>query len=232
MELMRRGQKSNAIADLQRRLDSLGFTIALGELGGDFEETTESAVKSLQQRSGLVVDGIVGPDTWKVVVESSWALGDRLLHLSSPHLRGDDVRQLQDSLNALGFNAGKHDGIFGPRTASALRSFQKDLAIDEDGIAGHETLLALQRLQLVTKRGLGARISEREARRAAPPGVEGKRVAVDAGHGGDDPGETSPTGQTEAELAFHLAALITRTLDSRGAQTLLTRGPHDGPTES
>jgi len=232
MQLIRSGQRSPAVADLQLRLDSLGFRIAESELGGAFGPSTESAVKELQQRRGLDVDGIVGEATWRELVESSWELGDRPLRLSSPLLRGDDVRELQMQLNALGFNAGKHDGIFGKRTDHALRDFQRNLAIEEDGISGHETLRALQRLRLVIKPGLGPRITEREARRAAPPGLPGKRIALDPGHGGNDVGEAGTSGVTEAELAFGLAAKTALLLDARGAVTMLTRGPHDNPSES
>ena len=39
--------------------------------------------------------------------------------------RGPKVEYLQSILNKLGFNAGNVDGIFGSRTAAALRRFQK-----------------------------------------------------------------------------------------------------------
>lgn len=232
MDLIRRGQRSPAVADLQARLDRLGYAVSPDELGGSFGASTEAAVKAVQQSRGLHVDGIVGEDTWRELVDSSWALGDRPLQLADPYLRGDDVRDLQSSLNALGFNAGKHDGIFGPRTDSALREFQRNLAIDEDGICGLETLGALQRLRLVMKQDLGPRIIEREQRRAHPPGLAGKRIAIDPGHGGQDPGEAAVSGETEADLAFRLAARTSVLLEAEGASAMLTRGPNDGPTES
>ncbi|MBW3591379.1 MAG: peptidoglycan-binding protein, partial [Actinobacteria bacterium] len=166
MELIRRGHRHRAVADFQARLEHLGFVIEPSELGGTFGPSTETTIKEFQQRWGLDVDGIVGEATWRALVESSWTLGDRPLRLSEPFLRGDDVRELQASLNALGFTAGKHDGIFGFGTASALRDFQRNLSIDEDGIAGLETIRALARLRMVIKPGLGPRITEREARRA------------------------------------------------------------------
>jgi N-acetylmuramoyl-L-alanine amidase len=220
------------VADLQTRLEKLGFVVDPQELGGTFGPSTEMAIKEFQQRSGLDVDGIVGENTWKALVESSWTLGDRPLRLSQPFLRGDDVRELQARLNALGFTAGKHDGIFGLGTAAALRDFQRNLAVNEDGIVGHETLRALERLRMVIKPGLGPRITEREARRADPPGLAGKRIVLDPGHGGDDLGGTGPAGETEADWVFRLAAKLALLLDAQHAQTMLTRGPHDGPEES
>ncbi|MEX2588093.1 MAG: N-acetylmuramoyl-L-alanine amidase [Actinomycetota bacterium] len=232
MDLIKRGHRHRAVADMQARLEGLGFIIEPSELGGTFGPSTETTVKEFQQRWGLDVDGIVGDATWRALVESSWTLGDRPLRLSDPFLRGDDVRELQASLNALGFTAGKHDGIFGLGTASALRDFQRNLAIDEDGIAGLETIRALGRLRMVIKQGLGPRITEREARRAHPPGIEGKRIVVDPGHGGQETGGTGPAGETESEYVFRLAANTAKLLDALGAQTILTRGPNDGPTES
>jgi N-acetylmuramoyl-L-alanine amidase len=220
------------VADLQTRLEKLGFVIDSLELGGTFGPSTEMAIKEFQQRSGLDVDGIVGVDTWKALVESSWTLGDRPLRLSQPFLRGDDVRELQARLNALGFTAGKHDGIFGLGTAAALRDFQRNLAVNEDGIVGHETLRALERLRMVIKPGLGPRITEREARRADPPGLTGKRIVLDPGHGGDDAGEIGPGGETESDWVFRLCAKLALLLDAEHAHTMLTRGPHDGPEES
>lgn len=232
MDLIKRGHRHRAVADLQARLESLGFVIEPSELGGTFGRSTEMAIKEFQQRWGLDVDGIVGEATWRALVESSWKLGDRPLRLSEPFLRGDDVRELQAGLNALGFTAGKHDGIFGLGTATALREFQRNLAIDEDGIAGLETIRALNRLRMVIKPGLGPRITEREARRASPPGIEGKRVMIDAGHGGQDTGGIGSGGETEADYTFRLGASTAKQLDALGAQTMLTRGPNDGPTDS
>lgn len=67
---------------------------------------------------------------------------------SRPVLRvgasGDSVKELQTTLNALGFKCGKVDGKFGPRTLSAVRLFQKNnppLAID--GVVGPATWAVL-----------------------------------------------------------------------------------------
>jgi N-acetylmuramoyl-L-alanine amidase len=232
MRLIRRGERSNAVQDLQARLERLGMDIAAQELGGDFGPTTEMAVRAFQQSRGLDVDGIVGDNTWRVLVESSWSLGDRMLRLQEPNLRGDDVRDLQTRLNALGFAAGKHDGIYGRGTAAALKDFQRNLGISDDGLVGLETLKAFRRLRLVTRAGLGPRTREREARRASPPGMTGKRLALDPGHGGDDWGSLGPSGEAEADLVFSLVAQLAELLEEAGAEVILTRGPQDGATDS
>ncbi|MEO7803273.1 MAG: N-acetylmuramoyl-L-alanine amidase [Actinomycetota bacterium] len=232
MEMMKREDRSVAVADLQARLHLLGFEIDQSETVGTFGPTTESAVRGFQQDAGLVVDGVVGEATWRRLVEGSWDLGDRLLSIAQPHIRGSDVLKLQTALNALGFTAGKQDGIFGIKTANAVSEFQRNLAISEDRIVGPETVQALHRLRLVTHKGLGARIREREARRAVAVGLAGKRVVIDAGHGGNDLGGIGPSGDTEAKLAFALAARTAALLESHSVETTLTRGPNNNPSDS
>lgn len=56
---------------------------------------------------------------------------------------GDDVRTVQQLLTERGFDAGGIDGIFGPKTAQAVRSFQGNVGITIDGIVGGQTWGAL-----------------------------------------------------------------------------------------
>src|SRR5574342_236992 len=53
--------------------------------------------------------------------------------------RGSDEKQLQVALNAAGFNCGKADGIFGPKSTVALRKFQAKYKLVADGIYGPKT---------------------------------------------------------------------------------------------
>jgi peptidoglycan hydrolase-like protein with peptidoglycan-binding domain len=57
--------------------------------------------------------------------------------------RGEDVRSLQNQLRSAGFNPGRSDGIFGPRTERALRNYQSAMGLKNDGIAGRRTFAAL-----------------------------------------------------------------------------------------
>lgn len=58
---------------------------------------------------------------------------------------GTSVRQLQQQLKAAGFNTGGVDGKFGPRTDAAVRAYQRAKGLQVDGLAGTETMRALQR---------------------------------------------------------------------------------------
>jgi len=91
-------------------------------------------------------------------------LGDRLLHLSAPHLRGDDVASLQTSLNQLGFDCGRPDGILGQQTSRALADFQHNSGLTADAICGPRTVKMLELVGRQTGSGPGvAWIRESEA---------------------------------------------------------------------
>jgi len=58
-------------------------------------------------------------------------------------LSGDDVSRLQQRLFDLGYLEFSPDGNFDPGTTSALKAFQKDHGLSADGMAGPNTLKAL-----------------------------------------------------------------------------------------
>lgn len=57
--------------------------------------------------------------------------------------RGDEVREIQTRLAALGYYGGTIDGIYGTGTKKAVQKFQQDRGLTVDGIAGKQTLNAL-----------------------------------------------------------------------------------------
>lgn len=57
--------------------------------------------------------------------------------------RGADVKYLQQRLTILGYQPGATDGIFGVKTLSAVKKFQKDRGLVIDGIVGMKTWAAL-----------------------------------------------------------------------------------------
>ncbi len=103
-------------------------------------------MRAFQEGRGLLGSGVCDLATWTVLLESGWRLGARHLYLRSPHLRGDDVADLQVVLGSLGFDAGRVDGIFGPDTVRALAEFQRNVGVPPSGVFGHETCTAVLRL--------------------------------------------------------------------------------------
>lgn len=65
------------------------------------------------------------------------------LNMLSSGNRGNQIRTAQRLLNALGYNSGSVDGIFGAKTKAAVVKFQKAKGLDADGIVGSKTWNAL-----------------------------------------------------------------------------------------
>ena len=58
-------------------------------------------------------------------------------------MKGDDVREMQEALKALGYLEGAADGDFGAGTHAALVAFQAVNGLAADGVAGQRTFAAL-----------------------------------------------------------------------------------------
>lgn len=231
--IIREGSRGRAVRDVQLRLLALGYDLEDAERSAVYGPATTSAVRAFQQQRGLLVDGIVGPETWRELVEASWRLGDRVLYLRSPQIRGDDVRELQARLSALGFDTGRIDGIFGPRTAASVRDFQTNYGIPPDGIVAKSTVRALAGLPHLAHASVppAARVREREALRRIG-GMAGLRIALDPGHGGGDSGSTGPSGATEAACAYAIVRELEAALAAAGAAVYLTRDEQSARTDT
>lgn len=140
---------------------------------------TEQVVAEFQQLRGLPVTGTCDHLTWTTLVESSWVLGARLLYLTSPHMRGDDVQAMQTVLAKLGFDCGRADGIFGPNTLRALTEFQQNYGITADGICGVNTIRALERTSSQSGEGPGiVTVREYETLLTAQHNTERPRIVI------------------------------------------------------
>lgn len=119
---------------------------------------TEAALRGFQDARGLRADGVCDETTWSALVEANWKLGDRMLYLTSPNLRGDDVAELQGGLNHIGFSCGRVDGIFGPLTQKAVLDFQRNSGLLADGVCGASTAKALAVVQTYSGTGPGVQV--------------------------------------------------------------------------
>jgi N-acetylmuramoyl-L-alanine amidase len=99
--------------------------------------------------------------------------------LVAPNMRGDDVGELQATLGRIGFDCGRVDGIFGPRTATALEDFQRNSGLLVDGVCGPITVRALQILARQTGSGPGvSTLRELEALTSTARSLTDLRVVV------------------------------------------------------
>lgn len=74
---------------------------------------------------------------------------------------GSAVKELQEKLISLGYSCGVYgaDGSYGTSTANAVRKFQKDNGLDVDGIAGPNTLSAIEKLYSANISGSNVRVT-------------------------------------------------------------------------
>ncbi len=135
------GRGSARVAALQTGLARKG--LYRGTVDGVLGPDTRSAVRRLQRRAHIQVDGIAGPRTLRALGRyGRHPIGSRVLHRGQ---FGLDVAALQFRLAWHGFPSWMFDGLFGERTKEALLSFQAWADLKADGRAGPSTLAALRR---------------------------------------------------------------------------------------
>jgi N-acetylmuramoyl-L-alanine amidase len=150
----------------------------VGADAGSFCDATASAVSAFQADRGLHQSGICDEPTWLAICEAGFTLGDRLLQLTAPMLRGDDVAELQRSLNHVGFDCGRPDGIFGPATGRALVDFQRNSGLIQDGVCGPITVSTLRLIARQSGSGPGV-ASIREAENVwTQSSISGLRIVI------------------------------------------------------
>ncbi len=69
--------------------------------------------------------------------------GDSIEVLSRYGSSGEEVKQIQQKLKNWGYYNGSVDGVYGSKTLSAVKKFQKSNGLTVDGIAGEKTLSAM-----------------------------------------------------------------------------------------
>ncbi|MGE5598752.1 MAG: L,D-transpeptidase family protein [Bacteroidota bacterium] len=74
---------------------------------------------------------------------------ERQLSLTVPRQRGQDVLGLQLYLRRLGLDPGPADGVYGPRTAAAIKEFQRRCKLPPDGVVREATWAAIGARRLV-----------------------------------------------------------------------------------
>lgn len=109
------------------------FTKAYIPDGNDFRSRTQTILD--QMGGGIILPPPVTVPSTPVVV---------ILRRGS---KGNAVRHIQERLNAHSVNDGrlkvKVDGDFGPGTETAVKAFQQDVNLSQDGVVGPVTLQAL-----------------------------------------------------------------------------------------
>ncbi|HSK68612.1 MAG TPA: peptidoglycan-binding protein, partial [Candidatus Limnocylindria bacterium] len=149
--VLRVGTFGDAVRAMQSRLITLKYLS--GRADGIFGTQTAEAVAAFQKANSLASDGIAGPRTLGVLYSASAKPYAPAATATPPPnttpaalklgASGPAVLAMQQRLIALKYLTGTADGVFGPRTYTALTAFQRNNRLDPDGIAGTLTLARL-----------------------------------------------------------------------------------------
>ena len=71
--VVRKGHRGPVVEFLQTQLDKDGYRLSRGRkpgagIDGDFGKMTDKAVRQFQKDEDLKIDGVVGPQTWDVLL--------------------------------------------------------------------------------------------------------------------------------------------------------------------
>lgn len=134
---LEKGDKGYRVAAVRCLLAQIHRTACTpGASGADvFDDALVAAVREYQADRELVGTGTVNDETW-VTLRTDHGIARQ------GDTRAQLVKGLQYSLNRLGA-ALAVDGVFGPRTATAVKNFQTRKEIDADGEVGPITFRAL-----------------------------------------------------------------------------------------
>ena len=125
------GSTGEEVTRLQQQLADLGYYD--GEISGSYGDLTKAAVKAFQADFSLLQTGEADADTQDALFSAKY----RPLRLGSV---GEDVRQLQIRLTALGYYEGKASGAYLPATQEAVARFQQHAGESVTGEADVDTL--------------------------------------------------------------------------------------------
>ncbi|MBQ8393167.1 MAG: peptidoglycan-binding protein [Clostridia bacterium] len=167
------GAIGNDVQQVQIRLNRISKNYPsipkIYPVDGVYDSATENAVREFQRVFNLTPDGIVGKATWFSIqrvynavkrlndLESEGINLDEISNLFLTNLTegdtGSEVFELQYLLSFVGnFNEEipiiAPDGIYGPNTTSAVRSFQRSYGLDPTGSVTYPTWDALYRAYL------------------------------------------------------------------------------------
>ena len=126
--------------DVQRAQTIFVMIKALGydQIDGVFGSVTRDAVMAFQQGEGLTADGVIGDATWARMP------ADPDTPVLSRGATGAAVNGLQKGLLKFGgagsaTDPGPADGSFGARTEAAVKAYQQQHALQNDGVVGPRT---------------------------------------------------------------------------------------------
>ena len=166
---LRLGDSGNDVQQIQIRLNRISTNYPsipkINPTDGNFGVDTEEAVRAFQRLFRLTEDGVVGNATWYRITYLFNAV-KRLSELDSEGIRIDELPRAFEQLLSLGDTgdnvrvmqyylaviAAYYDtipeiavnGTFDEATEAAVRAFQRQFGLTEDGLVGRQTWQAME----------------------------------------------------------------------------------------
>ncbi|MFS1519063.1 peptidoglycan-binding protein [Bacillus sp. SCS-151] len=186
-EQLRYGHTGQAVKTLQLKLKNLAMYHS--HIDGVYGKKTKEAVQLFQSKTQLATDGITDQKTLTTLAKFDTLHKQKVLSYGST---GEEVVKLQHQLQNLGYYEGHVDGIFGPLTLAAVKTYQQRNKLTIDGIAGRQTLQHLE----TNKNKVGKTIYIKPAKQTTVNSVDTSLITIAQKYIGSPYvwGGTSPSG--------------------------------------
>ncbi len=152
---VKKGDQGEDAEKVQKRLSDLGYY--QGVIDGNFGTSSVEALQRFQSENYMEADGIAGKETLKLLF-SSKVIGYDVATLPEPTyppitkenvivvqsgIAGEVVARLQNRLTELGYYISRNDGKYLAEDVNAVKAFQRNNGLKDDGKAGYETQVLL-----------------------------------------------------------------------------------------
>lgn len=223
------GDSDPLVATVKAQLHRLGYQCdPSSEL---FDHQFEFVIREFQQSRGIVVDGVIGTETFKELEIARYKLGDRVLRFDPVRpLQGDDVTELQHRLSRLGVYTESITFEFGSATHNAVREIQNELGLSPDGVVGPSTLATLSAVYRQSSHGNLWALQERARVTASGESLTGRTIVIESGTTARDFVNTTATSQSleqERTWSSDIASRVEGRLSALGAS--IVHIPSDKP---
>lgn len=127
-------EQADMIAAIQSELRQRDYRIPV--VSGKMNEATREAIRAYERDRGYLVTGRATAELLEALQSD-----DRD---DSDNLTKSDIADIQQGLNDRGYDAGPADGVIGPKTRTAIRTYQSDAGMDPTGRVSDELHTRLQ----------------------------------------------------------------------------------------
>lgn len=131
------------VSTLKYKLAELGFKI---DVDNDvYDDSTVAVINQLRQKLGLPQNGIATIDLMEEIdlmvntknsneASTKSVQFTRIIELTTPYMKGNDIKQIKMILKANNFFEGEIDNVYDVATSNAVKAFQHNVDMTEDGI--------------------------------------------------------------------------------------------------